>query len=216
MAQTWIPCQGAPKDAFEPFDSNTITLGTPFMAWHAGAIRVDGAEQVDNSSAWKNLGVILSDSSVPDEGEHKIVEFIHIERSQLEFDPNIHHVMHGLDADLIMLVFSANQVRFSILRADAFPKRGDRRNGKQVRPSGSATSTHRRAKLFTRQDCLENLGPDIAPMYLEVMRSQGLSPRSDTGKKKAFQFLHINILREYHDAELKSDIVMDVAALLFK
>ncbi|RWS21785.1 5'-3' exoribonuclease 2-like protein, partial [Leptotrombidium deliense] len=64
------------------FDSNVITPGTDFMISLSEALRkwIDQKLSVDNpdeDGIWpKDLMVILSDASVPGEGEHKIIDYI--------------------------------------------------------------------------------------------------------------------------------------------
>lgn len=69
----------------------------------AESIRYYIYDRMHNDPAWAGLKVVFSDASAPGEGEHKIMEFIRLQRAQPDYNPSTHHVLHGLDADLIML-----------------------------------------------------------------------------------------------------------------
>lgn len=163
------------------WDSNAITPGTPFMDILAASLRYWCAYKVNTDPAWEKVKVIISDATVPGEGEHKIMEFIRSQRSSPEHDPNTRHVIYGLDADLIMLGLATHEPHFRVLREDVF---------------------FQESKARTCHICGQK--GHIA----EACKGEAKQKDGDFGEKdkaltdKPFIWLHVSVLREYLEAEL--------------
>lgn len=105
-----------PKE--DPFDSNSITPGTEFMAKLTENLKYFIHKKMLEDVRWSSVKVILSGHEVPGEGEHKIMEYIRTMKAQKGANPNQRHCVYGLDADLIMLGLVSHELHFSLLREE--------------------------------------------------------------------------------------------------
>lgn len=94
-------------DITNSWDSNAITPGTYFMKKLSDKI----LEYIMNIN-YKDINIVLSDSSVEGEGEHKILQYIRNNSYNNEY----YDIIYGLDADLIMLALSTNLKNIALLR----------------------------------------------------------------------------------------------------
>ncbi|GAA5866607.1 hypothetical protein JCM8547_005474 [Rhodosporidiobolus lusitaniae] len=167
------------------WDSNAITPGTPFMDLLAKSLRYWVRKKLNEDPGWAGLEVIISDASVPGEGEHKIMDFIRRQRAHPSHDPNTKHVIYGLDADLIMLSLATHEPHFKVLREDVFADdkkkgRGCHRCGQPGHHSNQCTGEVKKPE------------PDLTP--------------KGGGGLKPFIFLDVAVLREYLAVELSAPV----------
>ncbi|EXJ67856.1 protein Xni [Cladophialophora psammophila CBS 110553] len=163
------------------WDSNVITPGTPFMFILAQSIRYWVQWKLNTDPAWAQLKVIISDASVPGEGEHKIMQFIRSQRSDPAYDPNTRHVMYGLDADLIMLGIATHEPHFRVLREDV-----------ELRDAKAKT-----CRICGQQGhYAENCRGDAK------IKAGEFDEKGTTEELKPFVWLNVPILREYLGAEM--------------
>ncbi|OTB04605.1 hypothetical protein M426DRAFT_38552, partial [Hypoxylon sp. CI-4A] len=173
----------------QTFDSNAITPGTPFMDILALSLRFWCAYKLNTDPAWAKMKIIISDATVPGEGEHKIMNFVRSQRASPEHDPNTRHVIYGLDADLIMLGLATHEPHFRVLREDVFFQQGKERACKICGQKG-----------HDAQNC-RGAAKEKDGEFDEKDKAQPLKP---------FIWLHVSVLREYLAVEL------DVPGLPFR
>jgi 5'-3' exoribonuclease 2 len=174
------------------WDSNAITPGTPFMDILAISLRYWIVYKLNTDPGWGGMSVILSDAAVPGEGEHKIMEFIRSQRASPAHDPNTKHVMYGLDADLIMLGLATHEAHFTVLREDVFFQES---NNKGCRICGQ--EGHFAAECTG----IASLSAELT-LGKPKEKSGEFDEKGKARPQKPFIWLHVNILREYLEAEM--------------
>ena len=157
------------------WDSNAITPGTQFMHKLAICLRYWVTYKLSSDPAWKDLKIILSDSNVPGEGEHKIMNFIRNQRKDPSYNNNTSHCVYGLDADLVFLALASHEPHFKILREDVF------------------LHTVEGSKKFNKAKKPENMDKLDDSEKAELIKKSS---------KKPFLWLHLSVLREYLSIEL--------------
>lgn len=131
------------------------------------------------------MQVIISDASVPGEGEHKIMDFIRRQRSHPSHDPNTKHVIYGLDADLIMLSLATHEPHFRVLREDVFAQ------------DKKGRGCHTCGQMGHHSSQCKGKPKEMPGEADAVQKPTALKP---------FIFLDVAILREYLAVELSSPV----------
>uniref|UniRef100_A0A8C5BC28 5'-3' exoribonuclease n=1 Tax=Gadus morhua TaxID=8049 RepID=A0A8C5BC28_GADMO len=170
-----------PDEIKERFDSNCITPGTEFMDNLAQCLRYYVSERLSNDPGWTNITVILSDASVPGEGEHKIMDYIRRQRAQPHHDPNTHHCLCGADADLIMLGLATHEPNFTIIREEFKPNK--------PRPCALCNQMGHELK-------------DCSGTAREKQGEHDQFADAMPGSEQEFIFIRLCVLREYLEKEL--------------
>lgn len=92
-------------------------------------------KKINEDANWRHCKVVLSGHEVPGEGEHKIMEYIRLARSQSDYNPNTRHCLYGLDADLMMLGLLTHDPHFCLLREEVtFGPQKKKSNVKSANP----------------------------------------------------------------------------------
>ncbi|MES1916221.1 MAG: hypothetical protein MHM6MM_008061, partial [Cercozoa sp. M6MM] len=183
----------------DPWDSNVITPGTPFMDRLAHALRYYVHDRLTRHPLWRGLSVLLSDASVPGEGEHKIMALIRRMRAQPGYNPDTKHVLYGLDADLFMLALATHEPHFWILREEVVFKRRNPREAEQKL----------RRKIIAKYNLNipEKCTPSGDPSTASASGTSTTLPAGETTSGfKPFQLANVAILREYLEHELRVDL----------
>ena len=182
-----------PEKSIPPWDTSAITPGTPFMYKLADALKYYIQLRITTNPAWQSIKIIFSDSNVPGEGEHKLMKYIRLQRAQSDYNPNTSHCFYGMDADLIMLGLASHEPYFRIIRECITESTVTMKCGICNR------TTHWTSDCTGEEPLADNDQHDI-----------GAPDKSDTSISstifgKPFQFLHLNILREYLSYDLYVD-----------
>ena len=94
-------------------DTNMISPGTAFMSDLAKALK----DHVANHEIYQHVNkIVITDSSIPNEGEHKIMKYI--KENSVDGDL-VNTFIYGLDADLIFLSMASHQPNIFLLREAA-------------------------------------------------------------------------------------------------
>lgn len=185
--------------------SFSFSPGTQLMSDINKHLQYFVRRKIQDDERWRRIQrIILSDASVPGEGEHKIMDYIRSERSRKKskhddddghhhhhdnkdnsksgnFDDNDLHCMYGMDSDLIMLALSTHIPNFILLREHVVISTPFKNR------SGGGRNRIKRQKMMSKQ----------------FKQSQKVL------EKRRFQILDVGVLRRFIDHEF-SDVAIEL------
>ena len=103
------------EDDSPNFDQNCISPGTKFMDNLTKYIDWFIRKKISEDPNWKKIEVIFSNEKIAGEGESKLVSYIRYNGIKDES-----YIIHGLDADLIMLSLGLHIPKMFVLRDDLY------------------------------------------------------------------------------------------------
>lgn len=136
------------------FNSAAVTPGTEFMRLLCARLHED-AQSLQQRIGCRDL--IISDASVPGEGEHKI--FAKIRSQRWEEDATV--VVYGADADLIILSMLSPAKSIYVLREDCQDKSSANKNFKSRRVSDILPAPNMYINIATLRSRITNTIPVI-------------------------------------------------------
>ena len=104
--------------------SQIITPGTRFMFQLSQAIQVLLKQKMLNDPTWGKLHIIFSDSNVPGEGEHKMIDYM--KELKRKGWLNLSHTFYSNDSDLILMLMTTELQMVNLFKEEFyFPDRVD-------------------------------------------------------------------------------------------
>lgn len=168
------------------FHSNQITPGTPFFQEITNGLLQFIQHKMATDDKWKHLTIVFSGSNVPGEGEHKILQFIREQQTIPNYNPNLRHCIMSQDGDLIMLGLVTHEPNLVLFREQVVFD--IRRRMNQLIMDGSIGGGNNKKG-----------GDNQQKFFLD----------SYVHNDK-FEFLHMNILRDYLALDFEtSNVVAD-------
>lgn len=205
LKETFLAKNKKVPDPPEHWDSNVITPGTEFMHELSNALKYFIEYKITHDNRWKEIIVIFSDSNVCGEGEHKIYNFIKSQRSQPTYDPNTRHVIHGMDADLIMLSLASHEPYFYVLREVVIldPK-ADKHKKEFIGVLNHKSNTE---YCISIENPIKEYNKYKDPKYANIRKNDYVVPFHENWME--LQILDLTVLREYLSKDLFPDVRYD-------